>query len=129
MTTLVPGVMGVVSWMEFPSALVRVAERRREADPGRDVRSVGVTSEGMSHGSCVVGEERKRGVLDDDDAVVVVERSFLLTNAFMCGGVNADRVVGIVRLLDTDVIAVRAARPAVAQVVNLIIDSCVALPL
>jgi len=114
--------------MEFPSALVRVAERRSEADPGRDVRSVGVISDGMSHGSCVVGDERKRGVLDDDD-VVVVERSFLLTNAFMCGGVNADRVVGIVRLLDTDVIAVRAARPAVAQVANLMIDSLDALPL
>mmetsp|Transcript_18100 Transcript_18100/g.21647 ORF Transcript_18100/g.21647 Transcript_18100/m.21647 type:complete len:129 (-) Transcript_18100:114-500(-) len=128
MTTLVPGVMGVVSWMEFPSALVRVAERRREADPGRDVRLVGVTSEGMSHGSCVVGEERKRGVLDDDDDAVV-ERSFLLTNAFMGGGVNADRVVGIVWKLDADVIAVRAARPAVAQVVNLMMDSRVALPL
>jgi len=116
--------------MEFPSALVRVAERRSEADPGRDVRSVGVISDGMSHGSCVVGDERKRGVLDDDDDdVVVVERSFLLTNAFMCGGVNADRVVGIVWLLDTDVIAVRAARPAVAQVANLMIDSLVALPL
>jgi len=126
MTTDVPGVMGVVSWMGFPSALVRVAERRNEADPGRDVRSVGVMSEGMSHGSgsCVVGEERKRGLVDDDDGMVVVgERSFLLTNAFEDGGdgVNADRVLGVV-------MAVRATRPAVA-VANLMIEALFALPL
>jgi len=127
MTTLVPGVMGVVSWMEFPSALVRVAERRSEADPGRDVRSAGVISDGMSHGSRVVGDERRRRVLDDDDDAVVFESLFLLTNAFVYGGVNADRVVGIAWLLNTEVVAVREARPAVAQVANLMIDCLVAL--
>lgn len=127
--------MGVLSCTRFPSASVSVAVRRSEADPLREVRSVGAISPGMSHGSCGC-DERERGVVDDDgggggDGMGVAQSTLcgsFLTNA-LGGGVNADKVVGDVLLLDTVVMAVSAANPAVAKVVNLMKDSLVAFPL